>query len=227
MDAQNALYEKTGLPIVTLEELQEIDVIISALADPEALTESVLATGPMGHPGNELNNVYYINFNPATDTPQLKAQLETVKKNVDLNNSFLSTKAAQTGLNLPDTINTKLEEFLTNIKNTINFSTNQQKSKEDLTFFILMTIYVKDDVLQAWRPQIRTIYFSVDQSLSTYTRAKGDESSGINVDVKIDYVQSDGAFNEELFERDAKSGINKFLGGQTTSVIEGEVHVEV
>jgi len=290
MVTQNALFEKMGYPLITQEEHEDITETFSALADPESLAGSVMADAPAISPENELKNVFYVNFNPATDT-QLRAQLEAVKDNVDLNNQFMNVKAntavkekidtkalvdselpranyrakvmnylastapwtagfaVQTldkkfsvekdkfhgtlistfteGLNLPASINTKLEGILTNIKNAINVSTDPAKTKENLLFFILITIYQKDDVLQAWQPYIRTIYFRVNQSLSTYTRGKKDHSSGINVDVDIEYAQSDGAFNDKLFSSNAKAGIQTLISGKTTDFIEKSADVPV
>ncbi|KAM0280946.1 hypothetical protein ACHAO9_010977 [Fusarium lateritium] len=108
------------------------------------------------------------------------------------------------GLKLPASILDKLEGFLTNVKNTIN---NSSTTSDITAFYIFITIFVKDDVLQDWRPYVRTISFKPSQKLSTYTKKKGDDSSGVNVDIDFKYILMDGSFNNSLFESSAKDSI--------------------
>lgn len=75
---------------------------------------------------------------------------------------------------------------------------------------------------------LRTIYFRVDQSLSTWSKDKDHDTAGANVKVKIDYAQSDGQFNNKLFESDAKAGINQLLSGKISDFIKNStVDVQV
>ncbi|KAL6810218.1 hypothetical protein V8C40DRAFT_258757 [Trichoderma camerunense] len=270
MAAQNnELYSKAGLDTVTDEEHEDLISTLSALADTDSADATgILADAPDSTPGSSIDNVFYINFNPKTETlsAPMKAKLESIVKNVNLSSGFFSTKANTTatekinagqigkgdqlkqanyvakvinylvanapwittvgvqtqnkqftveknqfhqslvshfteGLSLPKTILDKLEGFLTNVKNVINKSVT---TTDDVQFFIYIMLYVNDEVLQTWRPYVRTIYFKPTQSLSQYTKKKGDESSGVKVNIGFEYVQMDGAFNNDLFESSAK-----------------------
>ncbi|KAJ4384399.1 hypothetical protein N0V85_008339 [Neurospora sp. IMI 360204] len=132
------------------------------------------------------------------------------------------------GLNLPPAIHTKLEGILQNMQKTIKESTDHNKeTKENLMFFILMTTYQFDDVVQRWTSVIRTIYLRVNQDLSTYVKEKKDKSSGYLVNVAIEYARSDGAFNDKLFEQNAKASIQTIVSGETKSFIESTIDVSV
>ncbi|EED20823.1 hypothetical protein TSTA_040170 [Talaromyces stipitatus ATCC 10500] len=303
MAEANIHYQKAGLPVVTPDEDEELTQALTSLADPDSLEEgALLADGADPSGGNQLETVYYVNFNPNTSA-ELKPQLEAVSANVNLNSNFFSVKAdaavaekipsgtqtkkanykakvinhlAQTapwyvldnamqqnsisyllyeytltygprianvglqtqkknfkveknvfhdtlvktfthGLNLPETITAKLENFLQNVKNVIDKASD---TSDSLTFFILITLYQQDDVAKIWRPYIRTIYFRVDQSLSEYTKKKGDKSSGKDVNVDFEYVQSDGQFNNALFESNAKTGINQLINAKSADFIK-------
>ncbi|CAO2655168.1 Nn.00g102320.m01.CDS01 [Neocucurbitaria sp. VM-36] len=129
------------------------------------------------------------------------------------------------GLPLPDNIGAQLEGVLTNIKSTINsFSTPQ----ESLLFYISLTVYQKDDMIQVWQPCSRCIYFKVDRSLSNYTQTKGSgNSSGNNAVVTIEYMQADGQFNEKMFEKTAKPSIEQIVASKPGTSVVGEVNVSI
>ncbi|KAF5674620.1 hypothetical protein FCIRC_7685 [Fusarium circinatum] len=110
------------------------------------------------------------------------------------------------GLKLPSNILDKLEGFLTKVQNTIKNSPTS--SNNTILIYIHVVIYVKDEVLQEWRPYIRTISFKPSEDLSTYVKEKNTMSSGNEVDIFIRYIQLDGAFNTDLFERSAKPALN-------------------
>ncbi|KAK3321811.1 hypothetical protein B0H66DRAFT_638339 [Apodospora peruviana] len=130
------------------------------------------------------------------------------------------------GLGLPTSINTMFEGLLTNMQNTINVSTtNVDSNKTDCTFFILLTTYVKDDQLQTWRPQMRTIYFKVHQSLSSYTISK--KNSGTNVNVTMEYAQSDGSFNNDYFASNAAATISSLVNQASNNFLNSTVNVDV
>jgi hypothetical protein len=286
------LFKKLGFPMMTKDETEDLDQSLMSLQDPSSFDGSTMADAPVSGPGGtDLTNVYYVNFNPNTQTqsPQMRDQLKSVQADVTLNAQFLSIKsndalntkvssreidsnnetakanykakvtnylaqnapwtagfATKTlnknftveknkfhdtlvttfteGLMLPNTITTQLEGILTNISNTIAVSS---QADEKLMFFILITLYQKDDVRQKWQPYLRTIYFQVDQSLSTYARSKGDSSSGVNVDVKIQYVQQDGQFNDSLFRSNAKESIQQLVQGKTGTFIMDPTNIPV
>lgn len=100
MAEANHIYEKLGYPVVGQEECEDLTQALTSLADPGSSDGAVLANDVSGDVsgGNELNNVYYVNFDPKTGqlTPQLDAQLKAVKANVDLNNNLMSVMAGNT-----------------------------------------------------------------------------------------------------------------------------------
>ncbi|EEA22635.1 hypothetical protein TMatcc_001474 [Talaromyces marneffei ATCC 18224] len=134
-------------------------------------------------------------------------QKRFVEKKEDFHNALV--KHFTQGLNLPDSIILKLENFLTNIKDLIVRSSD---TSDSLTFFVLITLYQQDDVAKTWRP--------LGQTLSNYSKKKGDKSSGQNVDIHFEYVQSDGLFNNALFESNAKAGINQLVNSSASEFIK-------
>ncbi|EYB28013.1 hypothetical protein FG05_30296 [Fusarium graminearum] len=168
----------------------------------------------------------------ATTVPWVAtASIRTLEKNFRVEKGTFHDTLVSTfteGLQLPPTINDKLEGILTNINKTIAISSDDDVSKtsQNLTFFIIMSIFQKDEVLQMFRPYLRTIYFRVDQSLVKFSKGK-NKGSQVDVDVQIDYVQSDGSFNDDLFVANAKAGIQTLISGATSSVITDEIDVGV
>lgn len=100
MALDNDLNIKAGLDIVTQEEHDDITSTFAALADPEAASDgtSVLADGADSGSNNSIDNVFYVNFNPKTDSlsDSWLTKLEKVTKNVDLSSGFFSVKATKT-----------------------------------------------------------------------------------------------------------------------------------
>ncbi|KAF5567576.1 hypothetical protein FPHYL_3198 [Fusarium phyllophilum] len=135
----------------------------------------------------------------------------TTKKE-DFHKALISHFTA--GLNLPSDILDKFEGLLTNIQNTIKNS--PASSWDSIFIYIHVVIYVKDEVLQQWRPYIRTIYFKPSQDLSTYVKDKNNKGAGSEVNVEFQYVQFEGAFNNDLFESVAKTPLLQVQQGATT-----------
>ncbi len=67
----------------------------------------------------------------------------------------------------------------------------------------------------------------MSEKLSTYTKEKGDDSSGINVDVDINYVQTDAEFDHKSFEESAKAGIKALSSKAIGTFIKSEFDVSV
>ncbi|KAM7201139.1 hypothetical protein V8F33_003551 [Rhypophila sp. PSN 637] len=153
-----------------------------------------------------------------TFSSQVLKKSFTVKKKI-FHETLVSTFTE--GLGLPKDINTKFEGLLNNMRNTIGVA---DKAQTDCTFFILLTFYVKDGVQQTYRPQFRAIYFKVDQSLRTYCRNKETQE---DVDVVMEYSQTDGAFNNEFFVTNAKASIQKLLGVATDTFIGNTMNIDV
>ncbi|KAF5627096.1 hypothetical protein F52700_8579 [Fusarium sp. NRRL 52700] len=117
-------------------------------------------------------------------------------------------------LNLPSSILDKFEGFLANVQNTIKNSTTS--SYDSISIYIHVVLYVKDEVLQQWRPYIRTITFKPSQDLSTYIKDKNNKSAGSEVNVDFRYVQLDGAWNNNLFEMSVKPALMQIQQGTPT-----------
>ncbi|KAF5637640.1 uncharacterized protein FTJAE_5497 [Fusarium tjaetaba] len=135
-----------------------------------------------------------------------------VTKKEDLHKALISHFTQ--GLNLPNNVLDKFEGFLANVQNTIKNSPTP--SREGITIYIYAVIYVKDEMIQQWQPYIRTISFKASQSLSTYVKDKNSQSTGSQVNVDFQYVQFDGSFNNDLFERSAKPALMQVQRGGTT-----------
>ncbi|KAH7018782.1 hypothetical protein EDB80DRAFT_745897 [Ilyonectria destructans] len=88
MAAQNnELYSKAGLDTVTDEEHEHLTLALSALADADSADATGILNDALDSaPGSSVDNVFYINFNPKTNT--LSQQI-----------GFFSTKANQTTAN--------------------------------------------------------------------------------------------------------------------------------
>ncbi|KAF5544634.1 hypothetical protein FMEXI_6463 [Fusarium mexicanum] len=103
------------------------------------------------------------------------------------------------GLNLPSNILDKFESFLTNVQNTIKNSTTS--SRDSISIYIHVVLYVKDDIIQQWRPYIRTISFKPSQSLSTYIKDKNNVSSGngLSIDFQLTtFCERNEAISEDF-----------------------------
>ncbi|EWG41231.1 hypothetical protein FVEG_03377 [Fusarium verticillioides 7600] len=118
------------------------------------------------------------------------------------------------GLNLPNNVVDKFEGFLANVQNTIkNSSTSPSDS---ISIYIYAVIYVKDEILQQWRTHLRTISFKPSQNLGTYIKDKNNSNTGSQVNVDFQYVQLDGTFNNDLFEKSGKPALMEMRPVATT-----------
>ena len=90
------LFKKLGFPMMTKDETEDLDQSLMSLQDPSSFDGSTMADAPVSGPGGtDLTNVYYVNFNPDTQTqsPHLRDQLKSVQADVTLNAQFLSIKS--------------------------------------------------------------------------------------------------------------------------------------
>ncbi|KAF5564867.1 peptidase cysteine serine trypsin [Fusarium napiforme] len=115
------------------------------------------------------------------------------------------------GLNLPNNVVDKFEGFLAKVQNTIKDSSTSPR--DSISIYIYAVVYVKDEVRQEWRPSVRTISFKPSQNLGVYVKDKNNKSTGSEVNVDFEYVQFDGAFNNDLFERSAKPALMRIGPG--------------
>lgn len=114
MAAQNNdLLAKASLDTMTNEEHENLISILSAVTSPgSADATGILSTAPgpstapsrpstppspSTAPGSSIDNVFYISFNPNTDqlSQKLQDKLTNITANVNLSNTFFSTKANQ------------------------------------------------------------------------------------------------------------------------------------
>jgi hypothetical protein len=99
MALNNDLNTKAGLDTVTQEEHDDITFTFAALADPEAASDSasVLADAADFDSNNLINNVFYINLSPNTESLEdsWRQRLKTVTENVDMSTSFFNDKASR------------------------------------------------------------------------------------------------------------------------------------
>ncbi|KAF5584551.1 peptidase cysteine serine trypsin [Fusarium pseudoanthophilum] len=149
----------------------------------------------------------------ATHAVMLKDKNFTTKKE-DFHKALISHFTQ--GLNLPNNVVDKFEGFLANVQNTIKNSSTPPR--DSISIYIYAVVYVKDEVRQEWRPYVRTFSFKPSQSLSNYIKDKNGKSAGSEVNVDFQYVQFDGAFNNDLFESSAKPALMQIRPGATTSI---------
>ncbi|RSL93572.1 hypothetical protein CDV31_014647 [Fusarium ambrosium] len=73
----------------------------------------------------------------------------------------------------------------------------------------------------------RTIFFEVNQTLTTYLKDKHNKGPKDEAEIGIEYVQHDGAFNDSVFPEKARNNINNMPKTEVPGFIEKPFDVTI